>query len=676
MDGGITLALGDIIVEYKPTRVISGRAIAISLDRTIHYLTDFIEFFPVIGVYTNTGTFQREIPISVHYGALFYDKSEDVFWGGREEGDFIIDKLDPVTFNIISSIDYSALVDPSDTPFPGRCLGITVDPCSNTIFFAQDSGIFVYNITKQGEFIKKFNTPLINGINGRMSGITTDGFNLWMAIYSDENRTPPASIVQTDTNGEEITCFSTGDNYIPIDMEVDTKTFADQNKCVIWTNDADGLPFGNAVRVRAWEIPCPNVNVTPGTSDAQNEPSIAVSPLDPNIIVAASNSEPSLGVYRSVDGGRSFDRRQLELPPAFGVSADPIVVASYGNLFFIGGLASTNLETRNGTIIIYRSENNGIDFSGPITVQLGSETGGNNDKPFFQIDNSPSLVMGRLYVSYVQFTENDQNTQILFQFSDNLGNSWSPSFPLTDVTAPPSGVDGPNVAVGAHGEVYVGWLEFLSFPTQRIAIFRVRRSTDFGVSFSDPVTVSMFTTVTELPPPVPEWSFRIPTFAFLATDTTPTSPFLGNVYAVWQENREGSAHIFLSISQDRGETWSSAIQVDDSPAGSQNFFPSIAVSPVNGRVDVIYYTNRLSSTMLDVFIAQSINGGESFLPSCRLTTDSIDPNVGERPDFIGDYISNTIDSNGNTLSVWTDTRTGSQDIFLAKSGGPNGQLSL
>lgn len=115
-------------------------------------------------------------------------------------------------------------------------------------------------------------------------------------------------------------------------------------------------------------------------------------------------------------------------------------------------------------------------------------------------------------------------------------------------------------------------------------------------------TVSLVPT----PLPVPTFGFRVLTIAYLAVDI---SPFNGEgiVYAAWQDNRTGSAHIFLSRSTDKGVSWSTPIQVDDSPAGSQNILPNLTVSRDNGGVKVMYYTNRVSNSLIDVFLAESNN---------------------------------------------------------------------
>lgn len=98
---------------------------------------------------------------------------------------------------------------------------------------------------------------------------------------------------------------------------------------------------------------------------------------------------------------------------------------------------------------------------------------------------------------------------------------------------------------------------------------------------------------------------------------------------------------------------------------SQNFSPSITVSPSNGTVRVIYYTNRLDGFLLDVFVAESINSGLSFV-NRRVTDVSTNPN-GNSPTpvpLIGDYITAATIFPDTLGAVWNDTRLGKQDVIF------------
>lgn len=92
------------------------------------------------------------------------------------------------------------------------------------------------------------------------------------------------------------------------------------------------------------------------------------------------------------------------------------------------------------------------------------------------------------------------------------------------------------------------------------------------------------------------------------------------------------------------------------------------MSPKTGLVVVVYYTNRVDGFNLDVFAAESSDGGNTFTNS-RLTTTSFNPNVGGgESELIGDYIDVAIVPPNSYITVWTDTRTGSLTIFAGVPG--------
>jgi hypothetical protein len=240
----------------------------------------------------------------------------------------------------------------------------------------------------------------------------------------------------------------------------------------------------------------------------------------------------------------------------------------------------------------------------------------------------------------------------------NEGLTWERPVLLSNVEQ--STTERPSIAVDLYGNVYAGWINFI--PTTNTNFF-IRRSTDGGASFGPIIALSPVVIVPS-PLPVPGYAFRCLTWPNLAADTSLNPQTSNTLYAVWQDYRLGYADIFMSKSRDQGITWSSPVKVTDSPAGSQNFFPAIDVSPKTGAIKIIYYTNKLSGFFLDVFVAESNNGGTTFVNS-RVTTTSFNPN-GTNPvptPVIGDYIDVSIVPTQNFIAVWMDTRTGAQTIF-------------
>ncbi|MGE5675568.1 MAG: hypothetical protein ACM3XM_17100 [Mycobacterium leprae] len=104
-----------------------------------------------------------------------------------------------------------------------------------------------------------------------------------------------------------------------------------------------------------------NVLVTPNP-EPQNEPSIGIDLLDPEIMVAAANDYRTgalshIGIYRSTDGGLHWINAIPPLPPEHVSSGDPVVVFGYPRLCLVGGAAYGSVgEAGGGSIIVYRSD--------------------------------------------------------------------------------------------------------------------------------------------------------------------------------------------------------------------------------------------------------------------------------------------------------------------------------
>ncbi|MFF2479861.1 sialidase family protein [Paenibacillus sp. NPDC058071] len=406
-----------------------------------------------------------------------------------------------------------------------------------------------------------------------------------------------------------------------------------------------------------------NIQVTPG--GPQQEPSITLNTLNQSTIIVTTNDLRSgnnmTTIYRSINGGASYTQLLQPPPAGFAASGDAVGAYGYRNLFLVAATALNVNPVRDSSIIVYRSTDNGATFSTPIIVNQGFETAVYNDKPALEIDTANgSPFLGQAYIAFTRYFNNFTSSETLFTRSLDQGLTWSAPILLTNQVQNVSNF-GSTIAIGPRGEIYVGWMQYGPGTPQ----FLLRRSDDGGVTFGPIVNISNVSLV-PTPLPVPTFGFRVLTIAYLAVDI---SPFNGGgvVYAAWQDNRTGSAHIFMSRSTNSGVSWSTPIQVDDSPAGTQNFLPNLTVSRDNGSVQIMYYTNRVTSNLIDVFLAVSNNAGSTFLPNTRITSVSFNPNadpsLGTPTPSIGDYNDLVINAAGNTITVWMDTRTGSQNIF-------------
>lgn len=128
-------------------------------------------------------------------------------------------------------------------------------------------------------------------------------------------------------------------------------------------------------------------------------------------------------------------------------------------------------------------------------------------------------------------------------------------------------------------------------------------------------------------------SSTIPSLAADAGD----GPFKDRLYAAWSDVRSGRSEILLSYSADRGTSWSAARVVNDDRArhfplkSANHLMPVVAVNSA-GVVGLVWYDRRERPNELgwDVRFSASLDGGESFLPSVKLSDRPHRPGTGKR----------------------------------------------
>jgi hypothetical protein len=309
------------------------------------------------------------------------------------------------------------------------------------------------------------------------------------------------------------------------------------------------------------------------------------------------------------------------------------------------------------------------------TILLGLDPFGFQDKQWMAVDNTGGAFDGNIYVCWTEFTPLvPSGTRILFTRSTDGGVTWATPQQLSPNT---DTVTGCNIAVGPDGKVYVAWERYLSTTASEI---RLSRSDDGGATFVGVINklVASFTQLGDANATcgrrVLNGDIRINEFPSLAVNG-----LTGTVYVAYA--RRGSASdkgdIYLARSTNFGVTWTS-VKVNDGPTNRDQWFPTVewanpdpALFP-KGVVKVAFYDRRLDSSnyKIDVFAAESINDGVSFLPNKRVTDVSFlpyktNPNIDPIAAncYMGDYIDMTvIDVNGDSLDdffgiLWGDNRT-------------------
>jgi hypothetical protein len=435
----------------------------------------------------------------------------------------------------------------------------------------------------------------------------------------------------------------------------------------------------------------------------QNEPSIAVHPVNPNLIAVGMNDVRTLAVSNdawqglsvSTNGGASFDFEAL-VPGYPGDSsaeglASPIRGNKAGsdpwlgfdrfdNLFFAfiafqrtpPGQPDFDPAATNAIAVAkYSAGPTGVHYLKTVVVERGTVgLGRQEDKEALAVDTSTaSPFNGNVYICWARFTG----------FQDHLKVARSAdhgeSYQIADL-GPASNMQGCNVATAPNGDVYVSWRTFDHNPKndnpQDSAIF-VARSSDGGETFGAHVKVARFVDYRQVQ------SRAIPSFRTFA-DTTLAVDANG-VYVTWQQkNGAAGADVMVSRSKTNGASWEAPV-TPHPPFGHQ-LFPYFASA--GGTLSVAWFDSRsepafnpngpvtgrcpsgattgAGCTGMDVFYAQAatgVAGALTFGPELRLTSQSFNPNlfgsIKAISPFIGDYISMNATAT-SAYVVWTDNR--------------------
>ncbi len=365
-------------------------------------------------------------------------------------------------------------------------------------------------------------------------------------------------------------------------------------------------------------------NIALITQDGNSEPELSVGNDGTVVFVALSESLFQTNVWKGGFG-------QV---PAFQGPIDAAIANNVGG----GGDADVDIGS-TGTLHVSTL----VFFLNPVRItQLGvsaitcpnSDTSSNFAHCTAQIIDTTQA--DRQWVTsdgkhvYISYHDSGSSTLIHVQRSDDDGFTWQR---VTDPIPGQDGVTGNStfnndqgklIADSSTHNVYTIWAAGVSGlqkgTTANFNNIYVTVSKDMGLSwtphlvFSGTVNVALNNV-----------------FPSLAVD-----PVSGALYAGWSD----AHHVFISKSTDQGQTWTSPIVVNSSPAKTA-VFPWISAR--GGIVDYTYYGTTASSkddstAVWNVYMAQSKDGGASFSQSL----------VSDHPNHVG-----VICTNGTGCSTGT-----------------------
>jgi hypothetical protein len=397
----------------------------------------------------------------------------------------------------------------------------------------------------------------------------------------------------------------------------------------------------------------PNVRIDGPLSSQPEEVTIAINPSNPQILAAGANINH---FYWSTDSGLSWGEKRLS--SSFGVWGDPCVVFDELGYLYYGHLSNPPFPGYwIDRIVVQRSTDYGQTWNDGAGV--GFINPRNQDKEWIGVDMHSPDYKGNIYMTWTEFDsygsagQND-SSRIKFSKSTDRGITWSEAQTISDVRGncidSDHTVEGAVPCVGPNGEIYVSWAGPLGLLFDR--------SLDGGETWNEDIFVS------DMPG---GWDFAVPGiyrtngFPVTACDTS-QSPFRGNIYINWSDQRNGTSDtdVFLSRSTDDGITWSTPIRVNDDNTTRHQFFNWMTIDQTTGVIFVVFYDRRNTTGVeTDVYVARSTDGGNTF-ENFKVSESSFTPNSNI---FFGDYTNIAafdkkvypiwMRLDGSALSVWT-----------------------
>lgn len=408
----------------------------------------------------------------------------------------------------------------------------------------------------------------------------------------------------------------------------------------------------------------------PDDRRAQAEPHLARSFTTPGLLLATfqegrytNGGAFSCGYGVSHDGGQMWARRLIPGlvntldDGLFDRASDPVAAVGLNDLLLLNtlGLWGGDPATWLTAVAVNRSTDGGATFGAPIIVAESASSRLFLDKNWMAANSFPDTpTAGRVVVTLTRFNLSSVHgltLDILISHSDDGGLTWSG---LREVVG--DNVQGSQPVFLPDGSLALAYWNFDGSKIETVW------SADGGETFAEPTVV---TSVTSYRDPVARSAEFLPS---MTVDRT-----LGVLHVAWQAKEEDVPRIMVARSRDQGRTWSTPVAVNDTPDERGVFNPAIAASPDGLHLTVIFYDKRHddgTGRWVDLYLAESFDGGTTWEPNVRITTESSDlekaPLTSGRR-MLGDYqgIVPALNLETPGVALWVDTRVETPDPYAA-----------
>lgn len=366
----------------------------------------------------------------------------------------------------------------------------------------------------------------------------------------------------------------------------------------------------------------PSIRVNEDRPAFRNAPKIATDRSGCIYVVWHDNSRGAdlWDVYlsKSTDGGASFSASialneqipdVVQYEPALALDASGNIYVSWNRLYYDEGLEAWDYD-----VYMAKSTDGGETFSPAIKV---------NDGPDLQYKSSIKVGprSGSVYITWTD-RRNSSISDIYFAKSTDGGTSFSPNIRVNTYSSQSQGY--PEIAIDEDETIYIVWNDSRHLYAKNSRDIYMARSTDFGKSFEPELKINDHKIS-------PEFEYLYPSITAFGH---------GHVAIVWEDRRKGKWDIYLTRSDNRGESFKPSRRVNDVLKGNQ----SVAAIVMDPRGDVHCVWRDQRNGNFDIYYAPPLRsmvglvspiGGEA-IPSGteydRIEWALLDPEEGARID--------------------------------------------
>jgi hypothetical protein len=334
---------------------------------------------------------------------------------------------------------------------------------------------------------------------------------------------------------------------------------------------------------------------------------------------------------------------------------------------------------------VWRSEDGGRSWLAPSEIPCNPSW----DHEQIVVDYTKGRFAGRIYIAALY----DYPVYRVGVFrSDDDGRTWTGPVEAANGGGT-LGINDVTPMVLSDGTLVVPYADFEFRPEKRpskgkgTSSLWLVASSDGGVTFAAPRKVL----TQEFRIGGSDETLGVAGFPKFAADSE-SKAYKDRIYVAWEDSRLGSYRVLFSWSSDRGKTWSPPRAVDGGVARAvHQFQPAIAVNR-EGVVALTWFDTRNSADgkQYDQYLAASLDGGATFLPSVRVSSELSNPRgSGNRRQMTpstwvhkeklvlslhsaagwtsgGHYMGLAADKDGDFHPFWVDARSGTSQIYTAR----------